>query len=550
MAFDKLNRFNYPPVDDLFTAKMGFVYPVRCIPVLPGDTWRIQHQQMARMLALLSPAYGKVCLRLHTFFVPYRVLWPEFYEGFMIQKLNDDGTLADPSVIPTITKNWSVGSLGDYLGYPLGTDYTSTAFKVRAYQKIIRDWYLNTNIEQEYDIKLSTASGNDITTSTELFHSNYPRDYFTGTYPTRQRGEELPVPITSGNAPVTGLTDKIYYRQTSTSFSGMTGQELSLKSPTWFKSDGSLPSRNGMTYLSPSDGGDGHGTNTMYSGSGSGNNIERVLVNPALDLRNFDSSNGLLANLSDISSVNPSDFRLVWQLNLKRQKDLYSGSRTVDWLQEHYGVRCPDARLQRSEFLGGMKTYFNVSEVLQTSATQTGATAQGNMAGHGFSVSGGKSIKKTFTEHGVIMTLLTITPQAVYMQGSPREDMKRTPEEFGLPVLSHTIMDAVYKGQVVWTGTSTDKEPLGYRNIYDEYRVMYSSAKGLFRPGQSLEYWTWARKFANQPKLNKDFIQVENNERPFATQDGSDKFLVKVVTKAKAFRKLPKVGTPMYLDHM
>ena len=29
------------------------------------------------------------------------------------------------------------------------------------------------------------------------------------------------------------------------------------------------------------------------------------------------------------------------------------------------------------------------------------------------------------------MSILTIMPQAVYGQGSPREDMKRTPEEFG-----------------------------------------------------------------------------------------------------------------------
>lgn len=517
MSFSKLNRFNYAPVDDLFTAKMGIVYPVRCIPVLPGDTWRIEQSQMARMLALLSPAYGKVCLRLHTFFVPYRVIWPKFYEGFMIQTKNDNGTLADPASIPTITKTWTVGSLGDYLGYPIGTEYTSTAFKIRAYQKIIRDWYLNTNIEDEYDIAISTGDGADSTTSTDLFHSNYPRDYFTGTYPTRQRGEELPVPITSGVAPVVSgnamRTNQVYLRY------GVSG------------SNGSLAAGDGSSY------------SELYAVNGSHDYFSMASSGST-------SLHHLVADTSEISSVNPSDFRLVWQLNLKRQKDLYSGARTVDWLNEHYGVRCPDARLQRSEFLGGMKTYFNVSEVLQTSATQTGTTSQGNMAGHGFSVSGSKPIKKTFTEHGVIMTLLTITPQAVYTQGSPREDMKRTPEEFGLPVLSHTIMDAVYKGQLYWTGTDTDKQPLGYRNIYDEYRVLYSSAKGLFRAGQSLEYWTWARKFANQPALNKSFIQVENNERPFATQDGSDKFLVKVVTKAKAYRKLPKVGTPLYLDHM
>ena len=437
-SFSKLNRFNYQPVDDLFTAKLGVAYPVRCIPVLPGDTWLIRQGQMSRMLAMIAPAYGKVVMRLHTFYVPYRVLWPKFYEGFMIQTKNDDGTLADPAAIPTITKTWSVGSLGDYLGYPVGTSYTSTAFKVRAYQKIIRDWYLNTNIEDEYDIALSTGDGADSTTSTDLFNANYPRDYFTGTYPTRQRGEELPVPVSSPtDIPVIG-----------------NGRPLRLTTGEW---DGSL-----ATYNSGSDGnfrrlGVGQATlSSLPTTVSYANTSNETSIGVSTDASGV---SGLIARTSgDFASVNPSDFRLVWQLNLKRQKDLYSGSRTVDWLQEHYGVRCPDARLQRSEFLGGMKTYFNVSEVLQTSATATGTTAQGNMAGHGFSVSGSKPIKKTFTEHGVIMTILTIMPQAVYGQGSPREDMKRTPEEFGLPVLSHTIMDAVYKGQLYWTGTDTDKQ--------------------------------------------------------------------------------------------
>ena len=523
--FNKLNRFNYPPVDDLFTGKMGIAYPVRCIPVLPGDTWLINQVQMSRMLAMISPAYGKVVMRLHTFYVPYRVLWPKFYEGFMIQTKNDDGTLAGPAAIPTITKTWSVGSLGDYLGYPVGVSYTSTAFKVRAYQKIIRDWYLNTNIEDEYDIVLSTGDGADTTTSTALFNANYPRDYFTGTYPTRQRGEELPIPI-SGSTELPVQTRNGAYNEAYLTRNGLI-----------FRSEGL---RTGQHDLHVNYGSTNSRESYANVSTGTGTFGAEERVYPA----------NLYINGKDFASINPSDFRLIWQLNLKRQKDLYSGSRTVDWLQEHYGVRCPDARLQRSEFLGGMKTYFNVSEVLQTSATQTGTTAQGNMAGHGFSVSGSKPIKKTFTEHGVIMSILTIMPQAVYGQGSPREDMKRTPEEFGLPVLSHTIMDAVYKGQVMWTGTDTDKQPLGYRNIYDEYRTLYSSVKGLFRPGQSLEYWTWMRKFSNQPALNKDFIEVENNERPFATQDGSDKFLIKVTTKAKAYRKLPKVGTPLYLDHM
>lgn len=520
--FAKRNRFNYKPFDDLFTCKMGYAIPYRAIPVLPGDTFHMQHFPLARMMAMISPAFGKVVVRLHTFFVPYRVLWPEFYEGYMIQKLNDDGTLADPSVIPTITKTWDEGSLGDYLGYPVGVSFTSNAFKVRAYQKIMRDWYINTNIEDEYDIDISTASGVDTTTSTDLFQVNYPRDYFTGCFPSRQRGEELPIPVTS--------------EQDIPVFTGDAHVNRSLATKKMTMSQvGSNPSTLSGDYVLVNRSGD---LGVFDNGSTPGTGYNTVRLAP----------DNLLARApADFASVNPSDFRLVWQLNLKRQKDMYAGSRTVDWVKEHYGVRIPDARLQRSEFLGGCKTYFNVSEVLQTSATDASTTPQGNMAGHGFSVAASKPIHKTFDEHGVVMCIMSIAPQAMYMQGAPREDMKRSPEEFGLPVLSHTIMDAVKKGQLMWTGTDTDNEPLGFRNIYDEYRYMYSSVKGAFR--SSLDFWHWGRKFDNQPALNKALIGVEQNNRPFAVAD-EDHFLVKITTKLKAYRPLPKLGTPLYLDHM
>ena len=282
--FAKRNRFNFKPFDDLFTCKMGYAIPYRCIPVLPGDTWHMQHFPLSRMMAMISPAFGKVTVRLHTFFVPYRVIWPEFYEGFMIQKQNDDGTLADPSVMPTITKTWTEGSLGDYLGYPLGVPYTSNALKIRAYQKIIRDWYLNTNIEDEYDINISTASGVDTTTDTDLFQVNYPRDYFTGCFPSRQRGEELPIPVTSEtNLPVVG--------------NGMT---LGLTNGT--NNTGLAQPNNNVATLFQADNGYGQpiGTSTSYTNRGG---------SLSLGVTTDATKSGLVAQAgSDFASVNPSIF--------------------------------------------------------------------------------------------------------------------------------------------------------------------------------------------------------------------------------------------------
>ncbi len=504
--FDKRNRFSYK-YDNLFTCKMGKLIPFDVIPVLPGDTWKIRSIPMARMMALLSPAFGEVIVRLHEFFVPYRIVWPHFYEGYMIPKENDDGTLTT-SAIPTITKTWIEGSLGDYLGYPLGVPFTSTAFKIRAYQKVVRDWFQNMNIEELSEVPLSTDDGADTTTSTELFNVNWPKDRFTGAFPEKQRGPEVRLPL-GDSAPLKWESDDKANNWLLGRTSGATGVLIPATTS-------SAPDISGFT-----------GTQWQKN--------ETLTLNPG----------AIQVDLTSAVGVKPSDFRMAWQLNMKLLMDMRGGSRTPEWLLTHYGVRCSDARLQRSEFLGGSKSYFNVSEVLQTSSTDS-TSPQGNMSGHGFSVFATAPRTKTFEEHGCIVRVLSIVPRAMYSQGAPREDLKRTPEEFGLPVLSHTIMDAVYKGEVMWTGTNTDMQPLGYRNIYDEYRQMYSRVAGQFRG--SLDYWTWCRKFASQPALNKNFIQVEQIDRPFATEN-TDHFLVDVKTIAKAYRPLPKRGDQGLIDH-
>lgn len=517
-SFKSYNKFNFR-FDDLFTCRMGKLIPYRMIPVLPGDMWKFNQIPLARMQALISPAFGEVIVRVHSFFVPYRLIWPKWYEGFMIPTLNNDGTLST-ATFPTITKTWTKGSLGDYFGYPLGVSFESDALWVRAYQKVVRDWFLNINVEPESTVALSTADGADSTTSTDLFNVNWPKDYFTGVMPFKQRGPEVTLPL-GEFAPV--FTGDVNLNPPSTvsdiKFKPVTGQS-------WHASN--------AVNVALSATGSG-GEKSMYS-------HDTATVSTATDMYPVN----LYADMSQAVGLHPSEFRLAWQLNQKLIMDMRGGSRPVEWLREHYGVRCSDARLQRSEFLGASKSYFSVSEVLQTSSTDN-TTPQGNMAGHGFSVFQSRTRRKYFEEHGVIVCVMSIVPKAVYAgNGAPREALKRTAEEFGLPVLSHTVQDAVFKGQLMWTGNSTDKEPLGYRNVYDEYRHIYSKVAGEFR--DTLDFWHWGRKFANQPALNKSFIQVEDIDRPFATQN-ADHYLVDIKTIAVSNRRLPKRGVPGLIDH-
>ena len=524
--FKKYNRFNYR-FDDLFTCKAGLAIPFRYWEVLPGDVWKFTQIPMARMQALISPAFGEVVVRMHTFFVPHRVVWPEFYEGFMIPKLNDDGTL-DTATMPTITETWTEGSLGDYLGFPTGVPFTSDALIIRAYQKVIRDWYLNTMLEDEYSIDISTAGGVDTTTSRDLFTVNYPRDYYTGCTPTKLRGPQVTLPL-GDYAPV-----NIYTSQNNPN----------TPDPLVFSVDPSSGSNYGRVV-----------TGADVSGSGVNHNVNVFTESGSIDANQSLYYAGGLTGWADLShalGLHPDEFRLAFQVNQKLIMDMRGGARVVDWLDEHYGVRCSDARLQRSEFLGGSKSYFNVSEVLQTSSTQSTGTPQGNMAGHGFSVFKTPARTKTFEEHGYVICILSIVPKAMYMNGAPRAALKRSPEEYGLPVLSHSIHDAVVKGQVNWTDTDADLTPFGYRPIYDEYRHMYSKVHGQFK--SSLDYWHFARKFTGAQSLNKDFIQVTESEidRPFATDadlPNADHFLVNVKTIARAHRRLPKVGVEGLIDH-
>lgn len=512
-SFKKYNRFNYR-FDDLLSCKMGLAIPYRYWEVLPGDVWKFTNIPLGRMMALNSPAFGEVVLRLNAFYVPHRIVWPNFYEGFMIPKLEDDGTLST-ATFPTITKTWAVGSLGDYLGFPTGVPFTSDALIIRAYQKIIRDYYLNTSIEDEFDIALSTADGVDETTETDLFRVNYPRDYYTGCMPRKQRGPQVTLPLGDRASLMT---------QSAIDAFKLSGENGAV----------------GNIYVTDVEQGSPNSGNLNFATSGTLANLNQVIPNPA----------SMYVDLSSAVGLHPDELRTAFQVNLKLIMDQRGGTRTVDWLREHYGVRCSDARLQRAEYLGGSKSVFNVSEVLQTSATSSDGTPQGNMAGHGFTVFKTKPKTKTFEEHGYVILMLSITPKAMYMDGAPRSALKRTAEEFGLPVLSHSMQDAVFKGQVKWTGTSADLEPFGFRPIYDEYRHMYSKVHGQFKT--TLDNWHWARKFDDTQLLNKQFIQVDDIDRPFATDSelpNADHFLIDVKTIARAHRKLPKRGLPGLIDH-
>ena len=110
----------------------------------------------------------------------------------------------------------------------------------------------------------------------------------------------------------------------------------------------------------------------------------------------------LNSNTIAATSVNVADLRVAIQLQRWMELNARAGVRPDEFLQAHFGVSPRDERLQEPEYIGGMKAPIIVSEVLQTSQTDT--SPQGNMAGHGIGVSQGYIGKYRVLEHGWILS--------------------------------------------------------------------------------------------------------------------------------------------------
>ena len=89
----------------------------------------------------------------------------------------------------------------------------------------------------------------------------------------------------------------------------------------------------------------------------------------------------------------------------------------METIKSIFGVVSPDYRLQRAEYLGGSHSYLNVNPVTQTSESNT--TEQGHQSAFGTGEHR-TGFSKSFTEHGIVLTLLCVDADLTYQQGIPR----------------------------------------------------------------------------------------------------------------------------------
>lgn len=494
-----------------FSMNMGDLVPILCLEVVPGDSFRLSLQQLVRMQPMLAPMMHRVNVTTHFFFVPNRLIWNE-WEDFITG--GDKGT-ANPvfpvfhrlSVTHTAAQlGLTQGSLADYLGYPVSRlpkdgnvvvpSFSQLPF--RAYHLIWNEYYRDQNLQNPVDISLSSGIGslleldsnssNWLNRAMAIQKRAWEKDYFTSALPYAQKGTELSIPIT-GDAPV-------------------------------FARDGDQPY--GL-YLGVED-----GYTTRYTVASSKAGL---------------TGKPMLADMSEVSSAKINELRQAFQIQKWLEKNARGGSRYIEQILTHFGVKSSDARLQRPEYLGGGKTPVTISEVLQNSATED-TSPQGNMVGHGISVGSTHSFKKSFEEHGFVIGIMSVLPRTAYFQGMPKIFNKFDRFDYYWPEFAHLGEQEVKMSELYYdpTGQNNDKT-FGYQPRYSEYRFVNDSVHGDFQ--DSLKFWHMAREFDNEPALNASFVQANPTNRVFAVTDSNyPKLLVNTYANLQAVRPMPKYGNP------
>lgn len=243
-------------------------------------------------------------------------------------------------------------------------------------------------------------------------------------------------------------------------------------------------------------------------------------------------------------------FRQAMQVQVFLERMARGGSRYTEITENMFGVRNPDARLQRPEYIGGGSAPVQFTPIAQTNVG--GGGALGALAAAG-TVVGSASASYAATEHGLIMFIGSIKTELSYHQGVHRSWDRKTLYDFYNPAFAGLGEQAVLRREIYATGNTTnDNTVFGYQERWHELRTFTSGVSGLFRPtvSGSLGGWTLTQLFNPAPTLGQTFIQdTPPMDRVFSAGSATlnQQYLADIYFSFSMTRPLPMFGTPVGL---